>query len=84
MVIKETVNFMLSESATDRLTAEYWQTKNRTEKLDAYITKAEAGEPIEAKDSIEVLKAQGEAMHNYLYFLEMRMKMNGLLESEGE
>lgn len=81
MVIKETIDLMLSESATDRLTAEYWQTKTRTEKLDVYIAKAEAGE-IEAKDSIEVLKAQGEAMHSYLYFLEMRMKMNGLLESE--
>ncbi len=82
MNLKETVDLMLSENALERLKAEYWQTKTRTEKLDDYIIKAEAGEPIEAQDSIEVLKAQGEAMHNYLYFLEMRMKMNGLLESE--
>ena len=83
MTIKETVDLMLSEDRKERLKAEYWQTKNRVEKLDEYIAKADAGEEIEAEDSIEVLMAQGSAMHEYLYFLEMRMKMNGLIEAEG-
>ena len=83
MEMKETVDLMLSEDRKERLEAEYWQTKNRVEKLDAYIAKAHAGEEIEAEDSLEVLTAQGEAMHGYLYFLEMRMKMSGLIEPEG-
>ena len=83
MELKETVNLMLSEDRKDRLKAEYQQTKIRLEKLEAYIAKADAGEQIEAEDSIEVLMAQGQAMHNYLYFLEVRMKMYGFIEAEG-
>lgn len=83
MDMKETVDLMLSEDRKERLRAEYWQTKNRMNKLDAYIAKANAGEEIEAEDSIEVLIAQGAAMHEYFYFLEMRMKMSGLIEPEG-
>ena len=83
MEMKETVDLMLSEDRGDRLKAEYWQTKVRLEKLDNYIKLAEAGKEIEAEDSLEVLMAQGTAMHEYLYFLEMRMKMSGLIEPEG-
>ena len=83
MDMRETVDLMLSEDRKERLKAEYWQTKNRVEKLDAYIAKATAGEEIEAEDSVDVLEAQGSAMHDYLYFLEMRMKMSGLIEPEG-
>lgn len=83
MELKETIDLMLSEDRKERLKAEYWQTKARLEKLDAYIAKADAGEPIEAEDSLEVLMAQGAAMHEYFYFLEMRMKMNGFIEAEG-
>lgn len=83
MTMNETIDLMLSEDRKERLKAEYWQTKNRVEKLDAYIAKALAGEEIEAEDSVDVLEAQGCAMHDYLYFLEMRMKMSGLIEPEG-
>ena len=83
MELKETVDLMLSEDRKERLKAEYQQTKIRLEKLEAYIAKADAGEPIEAEDSVDVLMAQGQAMHNYLYFLEIRMKMSGLIEPEG-
>lgn len=82
MDMRETVDLMLSEDRKERLKAEYWQTKNRVKKLDEYIRKADAGEEIEAEDSLEVLMAQGLAMHDYLYFLEMRMKMNGLLDDK--
>lgn len=83
MTMNETIDLMLSEDSKDRLKAEYWQTKNRVDKLDAYIAKALVGEEIEAEDSVDVLEAQGCAMHDYLYFLEMRMKMSGLIEPEG-
>lgn len=83
MELKETVDLMLSEDRRERLVAEYWQTKTRVEKLDAYIAKADAGEEIEAEDSIEVLMAQGAAMHEYLYYLEIRMKMYGFIAAEG-
>ena len=83
MELKETVDLMLSEDRRERLAAEYWQTKTRVEKLDAYIAKADAGEEIEAEDSIEVLMAQGAAMHEYLYYLEIRMKMYGFISAEG-
>lgn len=82
MKIEETIDLMKSENRKDRLKAEYWQTKNRLEKLNQYIAKATAGEPIDAEDSVEVLMAQGTSMYEYLYFLEMRMRMNGLLETE--
>ena len=82
MEIEETVDLMLSEDRGDRLKAEYWQAKHRVKKLDEYICKAEAGEPIEAEDSVEVLKAQGTVMHDYLYYLDMRMKMSGLETEE--
>ena len=83
MELKETVDLMLSEDRRERLAAEYWQTKTRVEKLDAYIAKADAGDEIEAEDSIEVLMAQGAAMHEYLYYLEIRMKMYGFIPAEG-
>ena len=82
MELKETVDLMLSENRKERLKAEYWQTKQRVNKLDEYIRAADAGEPIDAEDSVEILMAQGSAMHEYLYFLEVRMKMNGLLEDK--
>ena len=77
MELKETVDLMLSEDRKDRLKAEYWQTKQRVDKLDDYICK------VEAEDSLDVLAAQGKAMHEYLYFLEVRMKMYGFIEAEG-
>ena len=82
MDLNETVDLMLSEDRKERLKAEYWQTKARLEKLDDYIKRADAGEDIEATDSLEVLMAQGAAMHEYLYFLEMRMKMSGFLDGK--
>ena len=82
MELNETVDLMMSENRQDRLKAEYWQTKVRLEKLNAYIAKLNAGEEADVDDSVDVLKAQSTAMNEYLYFLDLRMKMYGFLAAE--
>ncbi|MBR6101135.1 MAG: hypothetical protein IKP95_01770 [Ruminococcus sp.] len=82
MELNETVDLMMSENRKDRLKAEYWQTKVRLEKLNAYIAKLNAGEEADVDDSVDVLKAQSTAMNEYLYFLDLRMKMYGFLAAE--
>ena len=82
MELKETIDLMLSEDRKERLKAEYWQTKIRLEKLNAYISKLNAGEEAEVDDSVDVLQAQSSAMQEYLYFLEIRMKMYGFIDAE--
>ena len=82
MELNETVELMLSEDRKERLKAEYWQTKLRLEKLNAYISKLGAGEEAEVDDSVDVLQAQSSAMHDYLYFLEIRMKMYGFIDAD--
>ena len=82
MELKETIDLMLSENRKERLKAEYWQTKVRLEKLNTYIAKLEAGGEPDVDDSIDVLQAQSAAMKDYLYFLDVRMKMYGFLAAE--
>ena len=82
MELKETIDLMLSDNRKDRLKAEYWQTKARLGKLTSYIEKLEAGGEPDVDDSIDVLQAQYTAMKEYLYFLELRMKMYGFLAAE--
>lgn len=82
MELNETIELMLSDDRKQRLKAEYWQTKARLEKLNSYISKLEAGGEPDVDDSIEVLQAQSAAMNEYLYFLDVRMKMYGFLASE--
>ena len=82
MELKETIDLMLSDNRKDRLKAEYWQTEARLEKLTSYISKLEAGGEPDVDDSIDVLQAQHAAMKEYLYFLELRMKMYGFLAAE--
>ncbi|MBR1393379.1 MAG: hypothetical protein IJ561_06040 [Ruminococcus sp.] len=82
MELNETIDLMLSDNRKERLKAEYWQTKNRMEKLNAYIAKLNAGQEADVDDSADVLKAQSQAMKEYLYFLEVRMQMYGFLPAE--
>lgn len=79
MELNETIDLMLSDNRKERLKAEYWQTKYRMEKLNAYIAKLNAGQEADVDDSADVLKAQSQAMQEYLYFLEVRMQMYGFL-----
>ncbi|MBR6873403.1 MAG: hypothetical protein IKN17_07875 [Ruminococcus sp.] len=82
MELKETVDLMMSENRKERLKAEYWQTKLRLERLNAYISKLNAGGEADVDDSVDVLQAQSTAMHDYLYFLEIRMKMYGFIAAD--
>ena len=74
MELNETIDLMLSDNRKERLKAEY-----RMEKLNAYIAKLNAGQEADVDDSADVLKAQSQAMQEYLYFLEVRMQMYGFL-----
>ncbi|MBR6046387.1 MAG: hypothetical protein IKP47_12205 [Ruminococcus sp.] len=82
MELNETVDLMMSDNRKERLKAEYWQTKLRYERLNAYISKLNAGGEADVDDSVDVLQAQSAAMHEYLYFLEIRMKMYGFIAAD--
>lgn len=81
MELKDTVDLMLSKNYKDRFKAEYYQLKNRYDKLQAIVVKYEAGVDISKPDSylgftpttpLNTLKKQATAMRNYLYCLEKR------------
>ena len=81
MELKDTVDPMLSKNYKNRFKAEYYQLKNRYNKLQALIAKYEAGVDVGSPDlylgftpttPLNVLMKQSTAMRNYLYSLEKR------------
>lgn len=81
MELKDTVDLMLSKNYKDRFKAEYYQLKNRYDRLHAIVVKYEAGVDIGVPDlylsftpktPLNVLMKQSTAMRNYLYSLEKR------------
>ena len=79
--LKDTVDLMLSKDYKDRFKAEYYQLKNRYDKLQALVVKYEAGVDVGSSDSylgftpttpLNTLMKQATAMRNYLYSLEKR------------
>lgn len=84
MELKDTIHAMQSEDWKERLKAEYYQTRIRYDALDAAIIKHEAGELPELAESIDVIKAQGSAMAEYLYCLKIRLALAGVEISEYE
>ena len=73
MQIKDTVNLMLSDSYKDRFRAEYFQTKERYQRLHLMIVKNEVGVlDFQPDCPLDLLKRQAKAMGEYLYVLEMR------------
>lgn len=79
MELKDTIDLMNSEDYTDRLRAEYYQTKIRYDKLHSMIIKYEAGKlDFEPECSIELLKEQARYMGNYLYVLEVRSEVENI------
>ena len=79
MELKDTIDLMNSEDYTDRLRAEYYQTKIRYDKLHSMIIKYEAGKlDFEPECSIELLKEQARYMGNYLYILEVRSEVENI------
>ena len=79
MVLKDTVELMLSDDYKDRFKAEYFQTKIRYEKLHKMVVKYEAGVlNFEPTCSLQLLKNQKAAMGQYLYELELRAAIEGI------
>lgn len=76
MPLKNTVDLMLSDNYKDRFRAEYYQTKERQQRLHLMIIKYEAGTlDFQPDCPLELLKRQAKAMGEYLYVLEMRAQL---------
>lgn len=93
MEIKDTVLLMNSGDYKERFIAEYWQTKNRYEKLKAFNTKIEASrqtnecfrqeyvaqvEMPKHDCPDELLIQQQRVMGEYLHILEVRAVIEGI------
>ena len=65
---------------------EYWQLKDRLQKLDRMIVKHEAGTlDFELNCPIDLLKEQRDAMTKYIYCLLVRGEIEGMdLEGRGD
>ena len=67
---------MLSDNYKDRFRAEYYQAKERYQRLHLMIIKYEAGTlDFQPDCPLELLKRQAKAMGEYLYVLEMRAQL---------
>ena len=79
MELKDTIKMMTSEDYKERFKAEYLQTKERYNKLDAMTVKYEAGTlNFEPKCSLELLKEQKKHMGNYIRCLKIRAEIEGI------
>lgn len=80
MELKETIDLMNSEHYKMRFIAEYYQKKIRYDKLHKMIIKYEAGNlDFTPSCSIELLKEQKSCMGKYLYCLEVRAEIEGIV-----
>ncbi len=76
MEFEKLIEMMGSSDYKERFKAEYYQLKERYEKLHKMIIKYEAGTlDFTPNCSIELLKAQKGHMGMYLYFLEVRAEI---------
>ena len=81
--LNETVVCMLSNDYKERFKAEYYQTKIRYNKLHDVIEKYENKTlSFELSCPIELLKAQYASMYNYIFIMEMRAQIEGILLNE--
>lgn len=93
MELKDTIKLMCSACYKDRFKAEYYQTKERYERLKAFNTKIEAAnatkpcylssdKPIveEPKHDCptDMLRTQQSIMGEYLHILELRAVIEGI------
>lgn len=83
MKLKDTIEMMLSEDYKERFKAEYYQTKERYERLKSFNNKIEAYGQLEFEKRIfmeapkhdcpiTLLKRQQKVMGEYLHLLEVR------------
>lgn len=76
MSIQDTVSLMLSDNYKDRFCAEYFQTKERYQRLHLMIVKYEVDAlGFQPDCPLDLLKRQAKAMGEYLYVLEMRAQL---------
>lgn len=73
MELKDTVELMTSADYRQRFEAEYYQLEIRIEKLSKLIRQYETGTlEFTPSCSLELLKYQRQAMHEYLHALKLR------------
>lgn len=76
MILKDTVELMLSDDHKERFKAEYYQTKTRYERLHKMVIKYEAKTlEFEPVVPIDILVGQKRAMGEYLHYLEIRAEI---------
>ena len=79
MELNKIIEMMQSADYKERFKAEYYQLKDRYNKLHRMVVKYEAGTlDFEPTCSIEILKKQKGFMGNYLYMLEIRAEIEGV------
>ena len=79
MQLVDTVELMLSNDYKDRFKGEYFQVKERYERLRKMVVRYQAGTlSFEPKCDLELLKSQLSAMRVYLYVLEVRAQIEGI------
>lgn len=79
MELEDTISLMTSEDYVDRLKAEYYQLKIRTNKLAIMLENYKAGSlPFQPTCSYEVLHEQLVFMKAYLRILELRADIENI------
>ena len=85
MRLSDTIDLMNSPDYRDRMKAEYLQTKIRRDALHEMCVKYEAGTlKFEPTCYLELLKKQETVMEQYLYLLEIRASLEGIVLNKGE
>ena len=79
MQLIDTVELMLSDDYKERFKGEYYQVKERYERLKKMVVRYQAGTlNFEPKCDLELLKSQLSAMRDYIYILEVRAQIEGV------
>ena len=85
MRLSDTIDLMNSPDYLDRMKAEYMQVKIRRDALHEMCVKYEAGTlKFEPTCSLKKLKKQETIMNQYLYMLEIRASLEGIVLDKGE
>ena len=79
MELLDTVELMVSDDYKERFKGEYYQVKERYERLRKMVVRYQAGTlSFEPKCDLELLKSQLSAMRDYIYILEVRAQIEGV------
>ena len=79
MQLIDTVELMLRDDYKERFKGEYYQVKERYERLRKMVVRYQAGTlNFEPKCDLELLKSQLSAMRDYIYILEVRAQIEGV------